>query len=229
MSEIHKKMADAMSEVNSIGKNKRNQQQGFNFRGIDDVYNSLHSVMSKHRIFTAPEVIASESQERKTSKGGTLIYRILTIRYHFFTDDGSSVQVTVIGEGMDSGDKASNKAMSIAHKYALFQVFMIPTEDIIDPDLTTPPQTEPVSKQPETDLELKGIGELMKDALAKLAEKADAEIVEGYKQDGVRLYKKGDKRALSELVKKVDSWEPAKDSAEAAQRVFADDMPEDIY
>jgi hypothetical protein len=35
---------------------------------------------------------------------------------------------------MDSGDKASNKAMSVAMKYAMFQMFMIPTEEMVDPD-----------------------------------------------------------------------------------------------
>jgi len=230
MSKIYAAMADAMADVDAIGKDKRNGAQGFNFRGIDDVYNKLHGVMAKHRIFTAPEVIASESQERKTSKGGTLIYRILTIKYHFFCDDGSSVDVTVIGEGMDSGDKASNKAMSIAHKYALFQVFMIPTEDIVDPDAETPPKIEPkASRETDADPELLGIGEQMKSALASLAEKADPEIVDGYKTDGVKLYRKEDKKGLRELVKKVENWKPAADSAEAAQRVFADDLPEDVY
>ena len=40
----------------------------------------------------------------------------------------------VIGEGMDSGDKATNKAMAIAYKYACFQTFCIPTEEMKDPD-----------------------------------------------------------------------------------------------
>ena len=40
----------------------------------------------------------------------------------------------MIGEGMDSGDKASNKALAVAFKYACFQVFCIPTEEMKDPD-----------------------------------------------------------------------------------------------
>ena len=45
---------------------------------------------------------------------------------------------------MDSGDKATNKAMAIAMKYALFQVFCIPTEEMKDPDAETPEPTQPV-------------------------------------------------------------------------------------
>ena len=56
------------------------------------------------------------------------------MQYTFWTVDGTSVECSVIGEGMDSGDKATNKAMAIAHKYALLQTFCIPTEDMIDPD-----------------------------------------------------------------------------------------------
>ena len=131
---IYKAMSDAMADISAIAKSRNNAQQGFKFRGIDDVYNELHDILSKYRIFTIPEVMAERSEERTTKNGGVLIYRILTMKYTFYTDDGSSVSCIVMGEGMDSGDKAGNKAMSIAHKYALFQTFLIPTEDDKDPD-----------------------------------------------------------------------------------------------
>ena len=38
---------------------------------------------------------------------------------------------------MDSGDKATNKAMSAAYKYAALQTFCIPTEGDNDADATT--------------------------------------------------------------------------------------------
>lgn len=131
---IHEALVLAKREIGAIGKNSRNKQQGFSYRGIDDVYNTLHGILANHGIVTVPEVTHMERQERTTKNGTALLYSLLTIRYHFFAEDGSSVTATVVGEGMDSGDKASNKAMSIAHKYALFQVFMIPTEDVVDPD-----------------------------------------------------------------------------------------------
>jgi hypothetical protein len=51
--------------------------------------------------------------------------------------DGSSHTVHVIGEAMDSADKATNKAMSAAYKYMAMQVFCIPTEGDNDADATT--------------------------------------------------------------------------------------------
>lgn len=68
-----------------------------------------------------------------------MIYSVCKMKYRFFAVDGSYVDAVVVGEGMDSGDKATNKAMSVAFKYACFQTFCIPTENLIDdPDADTP-------------------------------------------------------------------------------------------
>lgn len=138
--QIYELIAKAMAEVGAIGKDKVNQQQGFKYRGIDQVYNSLYPVMAKYGLFITPEIIDHKREERTSTKTyngqtkvSTLLYSIITVRYTVYAPDGSFVQMTVIGEGMDSGDKATNKAMSIAMKYAMFQLFMIPTETV-DPD-----------------------------------------------------------------------------------------------
>jgi len=131
---IYQKIADIMKEIGAIGKTQKNKTQGFMYRGIDDVYGALQPLLAKHEVFTIPQVLEEHSEERQTKAGGTLIYRILRIQYTFFTVDGSSISCIVIGEGMDSGDKAANKAMAIGHKYALLQTFCIPTEDVKDPD-----------------------------------------------------------------------------------------------
>ena len=93
-----------------------------------------------------PQVLEQTREERQTSKGGNLIYSICKIKYIFYAEDGSSIEAIVIGEGMDSGDKATNKAMAIAMKYAMFQVFCIPTEEMKDPDSDTPPESKKVIK-----------------------------------------------------------------------------------
>lgn len=123
-----------MSEIEAISKAQKNKDQNFMYRGIDDIYNSLHPLLAKHKVFTVPEIIKTESSERTSRKGSLLLYEIYDIKYHFYTIDGSCVSATVRGIGMDSGDKAGNKAMAIAHKYALLQIFAIPTSDEKDPD-----------------------------------------------------------------------------------------------
>lgn len=134
MAEIYQAIIGVMSDIGVIGKEKRNTQQGFKYRGVDDVMNALQPVMVQHGLFVVPEIIDQKREERQTKNKGNLIYSVCTVRYTFYAKDGSSVQCVVIGEGMDSGDKATNKAMSIAFKYACFQVFCIPTEEMKDPD-----------------------------------------------------------------------------------------------
>lgn len=131
---IFKQINAVMREIEAIGKERSNKEQGYRFRGIDDVYNELHPLMAKHGVFTVPKVIKREHGEKATRNGGVLRVVILEMEYTFFAEDGSSVVAFVVGEGMDSGDKASNKAMAVAHKYALVQVFAIPTEDEKDPE-----------------------------------------------------------------------------------------------
>jgi hypothetical protein len=131
---IYAAMAAIMKETDAIGKDQRNQQQGFQYRGIDDVYNAMHHVLAKHGVFMTPEVLDKSREERTNAKGTVLAFTIMRMKYTFYAEDGSSVSCTVEGEGMDSGDKSSNKAMAVAHKYAMLQTFCIPTAEQKDPD-----------------------------------------------------------------------------------------------
>ena len=131
---IFESISNALADIGAVGKTKWNDQQKFKFRGIDDVMNSLHPVLEKNKIFVVPEVLEQIREDRVSGKGNPLIYSICKIKYTFYAEDGTFVTAVVIGEGMDSGDKATNKAMSIAFKYALFQIFCIPTEEMQDPD-----------------------------------------------------------------------------------------------
>ncbi len=135
---IYSALCTTMADISAIGKKRKNDKQGYAFRGIDDVYNSLQPALIKNRVFVVPEVIEQAREERKTQNGGILIYSILKVKFSFYADDGSNVSATVVGEGMDIGDKASNKAMSAAFKYACFEVLCIPTEEMKDPDAETP-------------------------------------------------------------------------------------------
>lgn len=135
--QIYKAIAAVMAEVGAVGKNNVNEQQRYKFRGIDDVMNALHPVMAKHNLFCTPTVLDVTREERLNSKGNTLIYSVATVKYTFYTVDGSSVESVVVGEAMDSGDKSLNKALSASMKYCLFQTFCIPTEEMHDSEEDT--------------------------------------------------------------------------------------------
>ena len=196
---IYESILAVMSDVGVIGKNTKNTQQGFMFRGIDAVMNALQPAMLKNHIFVVPEVLDQTREERQTAKGGTLIYSILKMRYTFYAEDGSSISAVIIGEGMDSGDKASNKAMSIAFKYACFQVFCIPTEEMKDPDAEchqVAPKTIQQQKREEVEK-------------AKVNENEIKRITDQCEKDGINPAVVCDKckvKDLSEMTKKQYAW-----------------------
>lgn len=147
-------IGEAMRKIGAVGKTSKNAQQGFMYRGIDAIMNALSPVMSELGLFLCPEVLEQTREERVNKNGTTLLYSILKIKYTMYAPDGSSVSCVVIGEGMDTGDKASNKALAVGLKYAAFQLFMIPTEEFVDPDSEVhevkPKAKKPAEKPAET-------------------------------------------------------------------------------
>lgn len=133
---INKIQADLAKQ--GITKSRKNAQQGYNFRGIDDVYNALAPLIAKHGVVIVPEYSERETTEKTTKTGGILFYTTIKGKFTFISsEDGTSVEATMYGEAMDSADKSTNKAMSAAYKYACLQVFCIPTEGDNDADATT--------------------------------------------------------------------------------------------
>ncbi|EKA97186.1 ERF family protein [Proteus terrae] len=138
MTAVYKAISNVAREMAETGikKGSVNQQQGFMFRGIDAVYNALAPALVKHGLLILPRIIERTVTERQTQRGGLLFYVVVKAEFEFVSvEDGSKHTVVTYGEAMDSGDKATNKAMSIAYKYAAFQTFCIPTEETaIDAD-----------------------------------------------------------------------------------------------
>jgi hypothetical protein len=137
---VYEKIAAVTAELSKIGisKDSKNQSQGYAFRGIDAVYGALSPLLSKHGLCILPRVTDRQVIERQNRQGTALFYVTLTVEFDFVAaEDGSKHTVITVGEAMDSGDKASNKAMSAAYKYAAFQAFCIPTEGDNDADSQT--------------------------------------------------------------------------------------------
>lgn len=138
---VYTAIAAVMAEMakEGIGKNNKNTQQGYRFRGVDDVYNALSRVLSDNHLCVIPRVMSREIVERQTKSGTVLFYVTVATEFDFVSAiDGTMHRVgPFYGEAMDSGDKATNKAMSAAYKYMAFQTFCIPTEGDNDADATT--------------------------------------------------------------------------------------------
>jgi len=174
---IFKKILQILRAVSPIGKDRKNAQQNYTFRGIDDMYNELHTLFSEQGVFITSEVKNNRREERPSKGGGVLIWTIVDVIFTFIAEDGSSVQSTMVGEAMDSGDKGCNKAMSAALKYALMQMLLIPTEEKKDSENDNPELKDPkiILKEECLDLiskckdveDLKQLKEMYKDLFLK--------------------------------------------------------------
>lgn len=153
MSAVYRAIAAVQGDLarDGIGKDKRNSQQGYNFRGIDDVYNALAPLLAKHGLCVLPRCLSRDQVERTSAKGGALFYTTVDVEFDFVAaEDGSRHTVRVPGEAMDSADKSTNKAMSAAYKYAAMQAFCIPTEGDNDADASHH-EVAPRQRQPQHD------------------------------------------------------------------------------
>lgn len=141
---VYAKIAAVQGELAKVGisKTRQNQTPGqnYNFRGIDEVYNTLSPIMAEHGLCVLPRIIERQMGERGKTRNGNVIFGVVvTAEFDFVSvDDGSTHTVRTYGEAMDSSDKATNKAMSAAYKYAALMTFAIPTEGDNDADAHTP-------------------------------------------------------------------------------------------
>jgi hypothetical protein len=131
---IHQRLIAILAELPAIGKDAYNPQQSFHYRSHDQVLNALNPLLAKHGVFVTPYVLKRTTAERKTG-GGKAMYEVnLHVQYTFYGLAGDSIESSTWGEGTDMGDKATNKAMTMAFKNVIAQVFAISTEESYDTD-----------------------------------------------------------------------------------------------
>ena len=133
---IYSKMLAVKKDIGSVTKDQKNSGQGWNFRGIDQFMNALHPILNDHNVGIYTSVkqaseakFVTNEKTGKTSKNTQII-----MEYTFFAEDGSSISSSMPAEGVDPGDKGTNKAIAAAFKYCLMQTFCVPTEDMAEAD-----------------------------------------------------------------------------------------------
>ena len=220
---VFAKIAAVQGELAKVGiaKNRRNQQgSGYNFRGIDDVYSALSPLLAAHGLVIIPRVTSRECVERASKNGGALFYVTVHAEFDFVSaDDGSIHTAATFGEAMDSGDKATNKAMSAAYKYAAFMTFAIPTEGDNDADAHTPevaPQPDPTFVDDATVTKIISLCEAVGGGQSKV-------ICEAYKVDAIpKLTASQAKAVIARLNEKLA------DKVKTETNATADDLGDSI-
>jgi hypothetical protein len=141
---IAQALTEVMKEVGAVAKKDRNASQGFNFRGIDAVVNAVSPALQKHGVIVVPSVEDYEYASVEIGKNRTVMGHVkVKVSYTFIGASGDSIKATVVGEAMDSGDKATAKAMSVAFRTALLQTLSLPTDEP-DPDSQSYERSEKV-------------------------------------------------------------------------------------
>jgi hypothetical protein len=143
-------LAEVMRRVPAIAKG-RTSDQGYRFRGIDDVYSSLHDLFAEVGLVVLPRPVQRIGEVRlvgaKSDRSQYVTH--LLVEFRFLASDGTSETCSAWGEGSDMGDKATQKAHSQAMKSALLETFLIPTEDSArdEPDATNPEPSRAFTQQ----------------------------------------------------------------------------------
>lgn len=129
-------LSAVMADVQSVRKDSRNASQGFNFRGIDAVMNSVGPALRQHGVVIVPETVDITHRDAQTTGGKAAREATVVVTYRAYGPAGDSITIQAPGESLDSGDKATPKAMSVAYRTALLQALTIPTDDP-EPDAQT--------------------------------------------------------------------------------------------
>lgn len=196
----------AASEIGWVGKTGQNREQGYNFRGIDAILKHVAPAFRKHGIVVTPTVLSAEDEEIVSGRG-TRGHRVtMLVRFDFMISGGETVSAVTRGEGMDYADKASNKAMSQAFKYALVQTLALPTDEPDADEVTPEPAYQPAKRLGEQLTELVGDRDE-----ARMWAKV------GAKQLGIQLNRLNDKK-----VDQILAW--AKSRKEEGAPVTSDEL-----
>lgn len=193
---IYAALAAVMDEVQGVAKKDKNTSQGFNFRGIDAVVNAVGPALRKHKVIVIPQLLEKAQSTVEVGKNRTPMGHVtVTVKYTFYGPSGDFLEAIVVGEAMDSGDKAVAKAMSVAFRIALLQSLALPTDEP-DPDTHSYERSPAPAKIP--------VGE---DAMNLLT---------------VSLSEAGDKESLDKAAKEISKYALSPEELNFLRKTYAD-------
>lgn len=142
-------IAAVMEDVRAVRKGDRNESQGFSFRGIDATVNAVGPALRSHGVVVVPVVQSITHGTVEVGRNRTPMgHVIVDVIYRFYGPQGDHIDAQTFGEAMDSGDKATPKAMSVAFRTALLQALSLPTDepdaDAHSYERTPPPSDEEI-------------------------------------------------------------------------------------
>jgi hypothetical protein len=139
---IHKKMAAILAEFPAVTKDRLQPQARYNYRGIDDALRELNPLLSKHGVYLQLVDLVPTFMDAGASKSGNSFVRCVVVgKVRFTSSDGTFTEASLVGEGVDTGDKALMKAQANGLKYVLWYTFCVPTDEKKDSEAFDDPDT----------------------------------------------------------------------------------------
>lgn len=113
---------------------------GYKFRRVEDITAALKPLFAKHGVLCMPTVKQRVETQRNTANNKVLYCVDLEIEFAFYGPKGDCLTTNVWGQGTDSGDKATQKAVTSAFKTLLSVVFCI-SDSEMDAEAHDVPET----------------------------------------------------------------------------------------
>lgn len=132
---VHLAWLRVRKEVRAIAKGEQYNAAGtrYNFRGVDTVVNTFGPVTLKHGVNVLPTRVAAEYRDTTTSKGNKMRECTVCVSWLIVGPKGDTLALQTQGEALDSADKGTAKAQSVALRVLLLTGGLTPTHDK-DPD-----------------------------------------------------------------------------------------------
>lgn len=182
---IYQKMLKITDELGTVAKNlsvPTGKSSGYKAVSEKDVLDAVKPLEAKYGVYSyacdrkvidSGELVSTrkdfQTGEIKESKQ---MYLRLEIIYRFVNIDNPNeyIEIKSYGDGIDSGDKATGKAMTYADKYALLKAYKISTGD--DPDAEASGEMKSYKDDKASEKQVAYIARFYKgDDLQKLLEK----------------------------------------------------------
>lgn len=209
---VYERFALALADMGPIAKAQRNAHHGYQYRGIDDVMDAIHTVLAKHGLFYVPRCVGESYEEWKTSKGGRLQVARLSYEFIFYAPDGTTLTVgPVVGQSADTDDKAPMQALSQAAKPALLHAFCVPTSEAKDGDAASPVTAAGgrPNEDPPDEITQEQVDDL-KTLKAKVGDEAEAKVLAWAKVSALEDMTGGQAKAV------IEKWRAATEPQDQA-------------
>ena len=136
---LYKKILNVMEKVQHLEKDGKIEYGSTKYKYVTEekVTSTVRQALIEEGLVILPSVVTATQDENLTL--AHCVYRIVDV------DTGQHEEIQSVGQGSDSQDKGSNKALTGAYKYLLLRTFAIPTGD--DPDKTSSSELDDVDKE----------------------------------------------------------------------------------